>query len=88
MEEEKPVESTNGRSCGARTRAGGLCRCAKARGKSRCRLHGGAPGSGAPHGERNGRYKDGANTKSAIAERRWARILVRELAEEKVGRVE
>lgn len=88
MEEEEPIDSADGRACGARTRSGGRCRRAKARGRSRCRLHGGAPGSGAPHGERNGRYKDGANTKNAIAERRWARTLVHELANEKVGRVE
>jgi len=36
----------------------------------RCRLHGGARGSGAPAGERNGQYRHGERTKGAIAERR------------------
>ena len=65
--------------CGAKIRTGGTCRRAATRGKSRCRLHGGAPGSGAPSGERNGRYKDGTHTKACIAERRWAKRLVRTL---------
>lgn len=49
-------------------------------GSSRCRLHGGAPGSGAPEGERNGRFRDGARSKAAVRDRRWARSLVQELA--------
>src|SRR5215471_7319229 len=32
----------------------------------RCRLHGGARGSGAPAGERNGQYRHGERTKGAI----------------------
>jgi hypothetical protein len=38
--------------------------------KGRCRLHGGASGSGGPPGERNGQYRHGERTKTAIAERR------------------
>jgi len=38
--------------------------------KGVCRLHGGARGSGAPAGERNGQYRHGERTKGAIAERR------------------
>src|ERR1700730_12752981 len=38
--------------------------------KGRCRLHGGASGSGGPSGERNGQYTRGEWTKGAIAERR------------------
>ncbi len=34
----------------------------------RCRLHGGANGSGAPPGEHNGRLRHGERTKAAIAE--------------------
>ncbi len=62
--------------CGARTRAGRPCRAPAARGKRRCRLHGGAPGSGAQPGNRNAR-KHGFYTKQAIAERRRLRALIR-----------
>ena len=40
------------------------------RAKGCCRLHGGARGSGAPSGERNGQYRHGERTKAAIAEQR------------------
>src|SRR4051812_4384709 len=62
--------------CGARTRSGALCHRPKMRGRSRCRLHGGAPGSGAPAGKRNGRYTEGEHTKVAKAEQRWVRRIV------------
>lgn len=46
--------------CGARTRPGSPCRSPAVAGKKRCRMHGGAAGSGAPLGNRNalkhGRY--------------------------------
>ena len=48
--------------CLARTRAGTPCQKAAATGKKRCRMHGGAPGSGAPRGERNGNYRTGLHT--------------------------
>ena len=38
--------------------------------KGRCRLHGGAKGSGGPRDERNGQYRHGERTKAAIAEQR------------------
>src|SRR5262249_56065223 len=38
--------------------------------KGRCRLHGGATGSGGPPGRRNGQYRHGERTKAAIAEQR------------------
>jgi hypothetical protein len=38
--------------------------------KGRCRLHGGAKGSGGPTGERNGQYRHGERTEAAIAEQR------------------
>jgi hypothetical protein len=40
--------------CGAKTRRGTACQSPAVRGKRRCRMHGGAPGSGAPSGWRNG----------------------------------
>ena len=39
--------------CGARTRSGKPCRAPAVTGKGRCRMHGGAAGSGAPLGNRN-----------------------------------
>jgi len=41
--------------CGARAKVsnGKPCRCPAMKGKSRCRLHGGAKGSGAPQGNTN-----------------------------------
>jgi uncharacterized protein YjcR len=56
--------------CGARTRSGASCRSPAVRGKKRCRMHGGAPGSGAPLGNKNA-LKHGAYTKAA-EERRAA----------------
>jgi hypothetical protein len=39
--------------CGARTKHGTACDNKPEPGKRRCRLHGGAPGSGAPKGNQN-----------------------------------
>src|SRR5437763_5083294 len=39
--------------CGARTRSGHPCRTPPVRGRRRCRMHGGAAGSGAPVGNKN-----------------------------------
>ena len=55
--------------CGARTRSGAACRSPAVHRRKRCRMHGGAPGSGAPKANRNAR-KHGLFTKDAIAERR------------------
>ncbi|MGA2843465.1 MAG: HGGxSTG domain-containing protein [Steroidobacteraceae bacterium] len=55
--------------CGARTRSGKPCRSPAVSGKRRCRMHGGAPGSGAPRGNKNA-LKHGNFTREAIAERR------------------
>jgi hypothetical protein len=47
-------------------------------GKRRCRMHGGAKGSGAPSGKRNGNYRHGGYTTESLAMlrsiREWARI--------------
>lgn len=56
------------RRCGARTRQGGACCAPAMRGKSRCRMHGGVPGSRAPRGNRNA-WKHGFFTRAAVAER-------------------
>jgi hypothetical protein len=46
-------------------------------GRNRCRMHGGAPGSGAPLGNTNA-LKQGHYTRAAIAERQRIRALLRE----------
>ena len=54
------------------------------RGKRRCRMHGGAKGSGAPAGERNGRWRHGQRSGAVLAERMMARLLLR-LAKAELG---
>ncbi|MGX9424096.1 MULTISPECIES: HGGxSTG domain-containing protein [Bradyrhizobium] len=63
--------------CGAKTRCGGACRSRAVHGKKRCRVHGGAQGSGAPRANQNAR-KHGLFTRDAIAERRQVRELLEE----------
>jgi len=63
--------------CGARTRSGKPCRSPAVSGKKRCRMHGGAPGSGAPRGNKKA-LKHGFFTREAIAERQQLRELVRQ----------
>ena len=55
--------------CGAKTRQGGSCREVPSEGRKRCRLHGGAKGSGAPAGERNGRFRHGRYSAETRAQR-------------------
>jgi hypothetical protein len=64
--------------CGARTRAGKPCRSPSVAGKKRCRMHGGARGSGGPSGERNGNYRHGRYTKQNLEKKQQLRNLVRE----------
>jgi hypothetical protein len=63
--------------CGAKTRRGPACRAPAVAGKKRCRMHGGAEGTGAPMGNQNA-LKHGHYTREAIAERRALRELIRE----------
>jgi hypothetical protein len=63
--------------CGAKTRSGESCRSPAVRGKRRCRMHGGASGSGAPSGNQNAR-RHGLFTGDAIAERKQIRDLLGE----------
>ena len=46
------------------------------KGKRRCRMHGGAEGSGAPKGNKNA-LKHGLYTREAIEERRQLRQLIK-----------
>ena len=67
------------RRCGAKTRAGHPCRQAAVKGRSRCRMHGGAKGSGGPRGNRNGNFKHGLCTREAKTIRKVVRENVREI---------
>ena len=63
--------------CGAKTRSGQSCRSPAVNGKKRCRMHGGAHGSGAPRGNKNA-LKHGMYTKKVMEEERQCRELVRQ----------
>jgi hypothetical protein len=63
--------------CGAKTRKGGTCKSPAVQGKKRCRMHGGAPGSGAPKDNKNA-LKHGLFTKDAIEARKQLRALLRQ----------
>jgi hypothetical protein len=65
--------------CGAKTRAGHPCRQAAVGNRSRCRMHGGAKGSGGPRGDRNGRFTNGLHTREAKTIRKDIRARVREI---------
>lgn len=66
--------------CGAKTRSGSPCRSPAVKGKRRCRMHGGAKGSGAPKGNRNA-LKHGVFTQAAILERAEVRVFIQETEE-------
>lgn len=57
--------------CGAKTTQG-ACQNQPVAGKKRCHRHGGAPGTGAPKGNKNA-WKHGQFSREAIAERRMAK---------------
>jgi hypothetical protein len=61
--------------CGARTRRGTTCRAPAVGGRMRCRMHGGAKGSGAPYGNKNA-LKHGGFTKEALADLAELRELI------------
>ena len=66
--------------CGAKTRSGGACQSPAVAGKRRCRMHGGAKGSGAPQGNQNA-LKHGVYTREALYERRQLTELMRDMKE-------
>src|SRR6266481_7101842 len=76
---QQPVQFQKARQCGARTKSGKPCRSPATK-KGRCRLHGGASGSGGPPGKRNGQYRHGERTKAAIAEQRKFSALLKMLS--------
>ncbi len=63
--------------CGAKTRRKSLCQSPAVNGRARCRMHGGAKGSGAPKGPANGNYRHGGFTCEAIQDRRIVQELIR-----------
>jgi hypothetical protein len=65
--------------CGAKTRAGNPCKQAAVNGRLRCRMHGGAKGSGGPRGDRNGNFKYGLWSRESLEMRRRTRAKVREV---------
>jgi hypothetical protein len=62
--------------CRARTRSGELCQSPAVNGKRRCRMHGGASGSGAPSGNKNA-WRHRHYTAEALARRRGPSELIR-----------
>ena len=66
--------------CGANTRFRKPCQSPAVRGKKRCRMHGGASGSGAPPGNKNAQ-KHGHYTREAITERRQLAEFMRQSRE-------
>lgn len=63
--------------CFAKTRSSGKCQIPPVTGKKRCRMHGGADGSGAPQGNKNA-FKHGRYSREFIENRRAATIRRRE----------
>jgi hypothetical protein len=63
--------------CGAKTRRGTACQAPAVRDKKRCRMHGGAKGSGAPVGNQNA-LKHGMYTHESLEFQKHVRDLLRE----------
>ena len=62
--------------CNAQTRRGTPCQQPAVKGRKRCRMHGGAEGSGSPPGNRKA-FKHGRYSAEAIAKRRMVAALLR-----------
>ena len=61
--------------CGAKTRKGTPCQAPAVSGKKRCRMHGGAQGSGAPKGNQNA-LKHGMYSRETLAFKKHMRKLL------------
>jgi hypothetical protein len=72
----QPLPMHGSPRCGARTRAGSPCRSPAVRVGRRCRMHGGAAGSGPPAANRNA-LKHGRWTRKMVELRRLVRELLR-----------
>lgn len=62
--------------CGAKTRKGTPCQAPAVSGKARCRMHGGAKGSGAPIGNQNA-LTHGMYTRESLEFNKHIRDLMR-----------
>lgn len=71
------LKANNACRCGARTRKLKSCE-APAMPNGRCRMHGGKS-TGAPSGNKHGKYKNGYYTKTAIEERRQLHNLIKQV---------
>lgn len=84
--EINPIQAADGTAypflqsprCGAMTRQGAACRAPAVNNKRRCRMHGGAKGSGAPIGSQNA-LKHGLNTKETKLLKKAVQFLLKEL---------
>jgi hypothetical protein len=78
----EPSQLRSAARCGAKTRSGRPCQAPAVAGRARCRMHGGAKGSGGPWGRRNGNYKHGRYTAEAKQRRlqlgQWIRDQLRQ----------
>ena len=63
--------------CGAKTRRGTPCQAPAVSGKKRCRMHGGASGSGAPIGNQNA-LTHGMYTRASLEFGKHVRDLLKE----------
>ena len=70
--------------CLAKTRRGTLCQTSPVKGKKRCRMHGGAKGSGAPLNNKNA-FKHGRYSAEAIQRRLEISQLIRQFKEMKIA---
>jgi hypothetical protein len=75
---DEPKQLAGACRCGARTRTGRPCRSPAVGGRARCRMHGGAPGSGGPRGEKNGMYRHGRHTHAAKELSKFFREMARD----------
>lgn len=72
-----PMHNNTNTKCLAKTRRGSLCQTLRMTSKNRCRMHGGAKGSGAPKGNKNA-FKHGMRSKKFINERKYINDLIRQ----------
>ena len=63
--------------CLARTRRATLCQSPAIRGKKRCRIHGGAKGSGGQKGNQNA-FKHGKYSADYLTQRKYRKELLRD----------
>ena len=73
-----PIQLFAAPRCGAKTRRGTACQSPAVDGKKRCRMHGGATGSGAPKGNTNAK-KHGAYCDQLYRLEIKARQLIKEI---------